>query len=147
MSQWTHIIGVIRFNYWAQNCWCSDTQGKPSCWNPESKIDFLKKAFSSQKPRGSEGPIEINVANSKRGPIVTISGDLRDFGLPELKGVISWLNKVHTRINKENAVSEFDDLIMIRDYSIRCDVEYHANFHDAYLSKDKWMLREMPREE
>lgn len=132
----------------AQNIWCSDTGGKPYCYNIKEKIKFLKKIYKKDIPEGSEGPIEISVTNSNRGPVVRLTGDLRDFGLSEVEGIISWLNNVQTNITKIKCESDFYDILSIRDSIICVDVEYYKNYKFLMFSENKksWFNMEVKKE-
>jgi hypothetical protein len=148
MSQWTHVLGLIRYDYMAQNIWCSDTGGKPYCYNIKEKIKFLKKIYKKDIPEGSEGPIEISVTNSNRGPVVRLTGDLRDFGLSEVEGIISWLNNVQTNLTKINRKTDFYDTLSIRDSIVCVDVEYYKNYKFLMFSENKksWFNMEVKKE-
>ncbi len=124
MSQWTHVLGVIRYDYMAQNIWTSETNGRPKCYNPNEKIKLLNKLYKKDIPSGSEGPLQVHIHNSNRGPAVTITGDLRDFGKDEVLNIKYWLNNIDKEIKKYNEDKEFDDFLEIRDAIISCNVEY-----------------------
>jgi hypothetical protein len=128
----------------AQNCWCSSTGGKPECYNVKEKIKFLKKIYKIDIPSGTEGPIEISVTNSRRGPIVRLVGDLRDFGLNEVKGIVPWLNKIHKKIVKDNYNVKFEDTLSVRDSIIYVNVEYYKNYKFLMFDKNKksWIVIE-----
>lgn len=145
MSQWTHILGVIRYDYMAQVCWCSKTNGRPSCWNPKQKIKILKSLYKKDVPTGSERPIEVKVINSSRGPIVVLSGDLRDFGGDDVKQIVTWLNNISKEVDKDNKKAEdAEDTLDLRDSIVNCDVEYWS--HRLIFSyKDKnWVIDKIP---
>lgn len=141
MSQWTHVLGTIRFDYYAQVIWSSDTDGRPKCYDIQKKIKKLKNIFNKDVPRGSEGPLEIKVINSERGPIVTISGDLRDFGSQnDIKSIINWLDKSIDKIEKYNQNYQFEDHLDIRDSIISINVEFSQKLIVLVFNenKSKW---------
>lgn len=149
MSQWTHVLGLIRYDYWAQNCWCSDTDGKPEYYNVKEKINSLNKIYKHNVPTGSEGSLEVSITNSNRGPIVRISGDLRDFGLSDVKGIIKWLNTSHKEVEKENKSTNVSgNILTIRDSVINIDVEYYKNNKIVLFSQSnrKFKIVEITKE-
>jgi len=114
MSQWTHFLGIIRFDSMSKNVWpeprnASDTIGR--------EADTLYRMFHyGNVPRGSEGPIEINTIVTDRGPTVIITGDLRDYGKENLVDIPPWLNEVI----KDQQINS----LLLRDAFIKCNVEY-----------------------
>jgi hypothetical protein len=141
MAQWTHILGTIRYNYWAQNCWCSETKGAPKCYDPKEKIKILEKLYKSEVPSGSDEPIEINVCNSNMGPVVTITGDLRDFYTCDVQKILSWLTNINKEIEELNTSKEFVDTLEIRDSIILCCVEYDQDRYIRYNDDtEKWEI-------
>lgn len=118
MSQWTHFLGVIRYDSLAAVVWPV----------PENKTEVLidelqlvKTVYSVNIPEGSEGPLELNFINTNRGPTITISGDLRDFGKPELIQVLAWVSERYEIV--QTLVMKQKRLLMMRDAVIRCEVE------------------------
>lgn len=124
MSQWTHVLGTVRYDYIAQNIWCSDTQGRPKSYNPQKKLELLQNLYEQNTPEGSEGPIEIQVTNSERGPIVVLAGDLRDFGLEDVDSILYWLNDIDSEVAQDSKNEGFFNSMRIRDAIIQCQVEY-----------------------
>jgi len=145
MSQWTHVLGVIKYDYWAQNCWSSDSSRKdkkPDCYDPIGRIKLLKKIYNKNRPEGSEGPVQVSVINSNRGPMVIISGDLRDFGRTEVEKIVKWLNCTTRDVEKENDLGDDDNTLSLRDYAILCRIEYYSKEVFIIHDKDKWISKE-----
>lgn len=150
MSQWTHILGIIRYDYMAQNCWCSETDGLPECYNPEEKIKLLTTLYNENIPEGSEGPIEVSVINSNRGPIIVLSGDLRDFGNEDVQEIVNWITAVNKEICLQNdKVIDSIDVLVIRDSIISIDVENYPKYKIIFTpeKKEKWEIIEVNKKE
>ena len=120
MSQWTHFLGVMRFDSMALNVW-PEPHNKEAITNKEA--DFVHRIWSYNSPMGSEGRMEIKTQITNRGPTVLIVGDLRDFGLADLDEVLTWVNNCCRDVRKE---AEAEGLIMfLRDGFVYCDVEFY----------------------
>lgn len=140
MSQWTHVIGIVRFENIEQSM--SPT---PPTFNPEAKRFIVHEVFSepASLPHGSEGPLEVQTVITKRGPSVMIIGDLRDFGVEELGEVVGWLNfclkESIKRTMSQIKLGGFP--LGLRDAFIHCDVEANDDIYtiqsiDVGIGKD-----------
>lgn len=118
MSQWTHITGVIRFDSILQNMW-PEPFDKTNKAIEETAIvhDIFQRG---KEPEGSEGPVKIDTILTNRGPTVVITGDLRSFGVDDLKDVTEWLQGRTMAVEKDKRLP----MLMVRDTNIICDVEY-----------------------
>lgn len=119
MSQWTHVLGVIRFDSMAKNV-------HPEPYNKDDiihiEMDMVHNVFQHLRPEGSEGSLEIKTILTNRGPTVVISGDLRDFGEMDLQDILIWVNQCAKALIKQAQKSRM--MIWPRDGFINCDVEY-----------------------
>jgi len=148
MSQWTHITGVIRFDSILQNMW-PEPFDKTNKAIEEVKIvhDIFQRGI---EPAGSEGPIKIDTIMTNRGPTVVLTGDLRSFGVEDLKTITEWLQDRETAISKDSRLP----MLMVRDTNIICDVEFDGLYlithdHDYKTAIDKFgmeKVRETPPE-
>lgn len=134
MSRWTHVAGVIRYDC----CLNNETQlrellGKTYIW---SNTDHMTKeerdayywdwqtsiAEGNAAPYGSEGSLHYQIShqdvpidkfgNTSLGPdtVVTIWGDLRDFGGKEdIDLIINWFKKITSRFLIRSAILKIDD--------------------------------------
>lgn len=135
MSQWTHVIGVIRFDSIFTNSIYPPPRDKPRRIIEE--LDFVHRTFhGGMKPTGSEGPIEINTVATDRGPTVIITGDLRDFGKEELKSILTWAN------SQTEVVLKRGDMI-VRDCMIDCRVEFDDTLYLITNDGNKIILKEV----
>jgi len=121
MSQWTHFLGVIRFDSMSLNVWPEPEKKDEKV---QKELDVIDRIFSDPTtlPWGSEGPIGVNTVLTDRGPTVLITGDLRDFGSEDLPRVVSWINKKLTEVKE---IKSREMLIFLRDMFVNCDVEYN----------------------
>lgn len=116
MSQWTHVLGVIRYDSMAKCCY-------PVPWNKDEILEVEMKLVSNSyqtaiEPSGSEGGLQLGFTLTKRGPTIFVTGDLRDFGLDEIPSILKWVGDADTLV-KENTTS----MLFMRDCSINLDVE------------------------
>jgi hypothetical protein len=118
MSKWTHVVGAVRID-WIPVIQKPDLErrlGIQVHWKFEDgdlqEIKTGKGNFNV--PGGSEGSLHYEISEYGTGApwaIITIWGDLRDFGEPdEVEKIVSWLDRA------------LGDLI-IRDGIIRIEVE------------------------
>lgn len=120
MSQWTHILGVVRFDSMNKNVW-PEPPNKDKLIKLEA--DFVDNFFQqSQIPSGSEGPIECQTVITDRGPTVLLTGDLRDFGKENLSEIVDWLNTLGKEIHK--VALDQCSMLFIRDAIVHCEVEF-----------------------
>jgi len=131
MAQWTHVLGIIRYEYIAQNTWSSETKGKPDYYNPKEKIAVLKQMYQDM-PADLEGRLEVCTFNSERGPVVTIMGDLRHFYQEDVQIIQEWLNSIDARVKTYNEDKVYHDRLEVRDAIVLCDVEYKATILFVY---------------
>ncbi len=120
MSQWTHVLGIIRFESMLANV-------RPEPYQKEKRLmDEVEKIHNhfqrGHTPSGSEGPIQIETILTNRGPTVVIAGDLRDFGTSDVDGIVSWLNDRIEHMGNAGIAT------WVRDVNISCDVEYLDHF-------------------
>lgn len=129
MSQWTHVLGVVRFDSIAKNVW---PEPRDKDYIVKTEADFVHDYFQrGDTPSGSEGPIEFQTTITGRGPTVVLAGDLRDFGKEDLVTIVDWLNKLRENIQKSFHNEKL--LLCLRDAFIYCDVEFDEN---TYLIKE-----------
>ena len=122
MSQWTHILGVIRFDSMGANCYPKPPEKDFILKTQASTVNAI---FNSNLPAGSEGPLEINTFLTERGPTVLITGDLRDFGKEDLREVLEWVNDCVSKAHKKyKQIKSFHELYHLRDGIVYCEVEY-----------------------
>ena len=122
MSQWTHILGIIRFDSMAANVWPEPPQKTKVL---KDEVKFIHNLFQKgDTVSGSERPIEIQTILTNRGPTVVITGDLRDFGKKDLPKIVNWANAIIKVINKEK--KKYPTLL--RDAFINCNVEPNESF-------------------
>lgn len=146
MSQWTHVLGMIRYDYMAQNCWCSNTGGKPECYNIIEKLKLLRKIYKTNVPSGSEGPLQVSVIRSDRGPIVLFSGDLRDFGEFQIPEILKWLKLTSKSVEDSNKeLNDYLNSLSLRDSIISIDIEYYKKYKVLFTPKKKWEVKEINR--
>jgi len=132
MSQWTHFLGIVRFDSMNLNVW-PEPPDKNNLGLQEVKI-IHKLVQMTSEPRGSEGPIQYETILTNRGPTVVITGDLRDFGYEDLKDVVGWLNYLLKIINEYALKNKW--MIFIRDAIVNCDVEYYGDKLLIELNED-----------
>jgi uncharacterized protein with PIN domain len=133
MSQWTHVLGVVRFDSMNKNVW-PEPPNKEALVKAEN--DLVNRIFQESKiPAGSEGPIELQTIITGRGPTVLLTGDLRDFGKEDLGEIVTWLNGLNKKI-KEEAIEERRVLLIVRDAMIYCDVEFDNNTYLIMRNED-----------
>lgn len=120
MSEWTHILGVIRFDSMAQICYPEPRNKKEIV---EAEADLVNRVFQTiNSPTGSEGPLQIETRITSRGPAVLITGDLRDYGRENIDEVVTWLNE-STKAVSEGAKKE-NKMMFLRDAFVNCEVEF-----------------------
>lgn len=124
MSQWTHILGVIRYDSLNMNVW-----PKPANKDKivHQELDIINAVWQSGVPEGSEGPLQVDCLLTNRGPTVLLTGDLRDFGRPEIQEILQWAQEME-KVGKEEMI-ECRCATFIRDGIIRCDVEFDRNIY------------------
>jgi hypothetical protein len=125
MSQWTHILGVIRYDSMASNCY-------PIPWNHNDiiamEMDTVSRSYQAGLvPYGSEGPLEVDFKLTKRGPTVIITGDLRDFGVENLGNIVEWISESNRRILANPDMIK--SMLVLRDVFVNCNVEYNENLY------------------
>lgn len=121
MSQWTHFLGVIRFDSIAQVCYPEPRNKKEIV---DAEADLVNRVFQTiNSPMGSEGSLEMETRITNRGPTVLITGDLRDYGMEDINEVVVWLNECIKAVS-EGAKKE-KRMMLLRDGFIYCDVEFH----------------------
>jgi len=137
MSQWTHIIGAVRFDTLALSI-SPEIKEKEDI--VDAQIELIKESFE-HSPSGSEGAVEIGVVKSKRGPIVVISGDLRDFGIEDKEGIIIWLNNSNNSLlsaaKQMTSIHGIGGMFFVRDVSISVEVEYEGIFDIIYDMEER----------
>ena len=88
MSQWTHLLGIIRFDSTAYNIF-PEPRGKMKLM--AEIANQVHDAFQrGHRPSGSEGSFQIDTVITSRGPSVLITGDLRDFGKADLQKIAAF---------------------------------------------------------
>jgi len=86
-----------------------------------------------KEPGGSEGPIKIDTILTNRGPTVVVTGDLRSFGVKNLKEVTGWLqDRTNAALNDKRL-----SMCIIRDINVICDVEYDGLYIITYDLESK----------
>ena len=139
MSQWTHILGIIRYDSMMKNIWPEPMDKEIIVREEAELVDRLFK--TSILPTGSEGPIEIKTIITNRGPTVIVTGDLRDFGSEDVPEILSWIVKVSKEIEKTCEKNSI--ILMLRDGIVQCDVEGISKpiiFKEIYIDgKNKWI--------
>lgn len=118
MSQWTHFLGVIRFESLNLNSYPEPPEKQKIAIN---EVHFIHRYMQGGEPSGSEGPLQVETILTKRGPTVVLTGDLRDFGKSDLNGVVEWVNEKIKQIAKSASQTG----LAVRDAFIDCNVEYH----------------------
>lgn len=128
MSVWTHVAGIIRVDSFHSVGFpkpdFDKLIGKSCCWNDSgSTWDDYGKNPEKYMPGGSEGALEKSIWDNPdpsdlAAYVVSVWGDLRDFGNEDFDKIKSWFGEVLKRINngKENA--------FIRQASILVECEY-----------------------
>ena len=115
MSQWTHVVGSIQCSWDKKQA--IEKLGKPVLWQDADKFEYgtpeykdyyenvWKKAFQDNKegkgiPMGSEGSIDWYFIKTNQehclgeGTLISIQGDLRDFGGDEeVDLIVNWFEK------------------------------------------------------
>lgn len=131
MSQWTHVLGAIRFD---SSYRMSYPRHRRADEISEREADHIYEIFErSLVPRGSEGEIEYNITMSKRGPVIVLTADLRDFCKEDIEEIFDWIKIVISRIsdwsNRENSY------LFLRDVNVSIQVESDPN---VYLITDNY---------
>jgi hypothetical protein len=141
MSQWTHVLGVIRFEDLDRNIW-----PKPKKDESIKRSILVNKIFQKDIPSGSEGPLDIQTFVTHRGPTVVLTGDLRDFGLLHVEEICDYLNNAVSTIekNKKLMSKEIGIPMVVRDAIVFCNVEYHKKqviiFYDDESEQPKFKI-------
>ena len=135
MSQWTHFLGVVRFDSMGANC-LPPPPGKNELL--QDQLSEVNAVFQTNIPNGSEGPLKIDTILTGRGPSVLITGDLRDFGKKDLEVVLEWVNDCNNTINKnlKKGGKNFNNLYFLRDAIIYCEVEFDDTLYLIRQIKD-----------
>ncbi|HUT43845.1 MAG TPA: hypothetical protein VMW95_05870 [Desulfobacterales bacterium] len=115
MSQWTHFLGVIRYDSMNKIVWPEPPNKEAAI---AAELDLVSHIWQWNLPEGSEGPLQVKFHTTNRGPTVLITGDLRDFGKENLCEVLSWVNDCHKAVEKTKM------MLILRDAFIDCRVEY-----------------------
>jgi hypothetical protein len=143
MSQWTHVSGVIRFESLAANVYPPPPNKNAIL---ELEKDIVAQAFREDLPGGSEGPVEVVISYTSRGPTAQITGDLRDFGKEDLGRILEWANAKAKEVFDKTRVA-FQIPNFVRDAFIYCEVEYDNNLHLILLDRDKGKFGEFVMKE
>ena len=139
MSQWTHVLGVVRYDSINLNVWPEPLNKKGLC---ESELNIIEQFFSEDIPSGSEGPLQVDFVLTYRGPTILITGDLRDFGHEDVGLIVDWLND---RDKEMQLAIKKNSLLFVRDASIQCDVEGDKTLYlikENHVSDEPFVLRE-----
>ena len=124
MSIWTHVLGIIRYDSFAANM-------SPVAVNKDqilaAQMQQISDSYQRSIPSGSEGPLDIQVILTNRGPTVVITGDLRDFEEADLQEIITWLNS-----QPDSLGNSLETMTFIRDVNILCDVESNGEYAIKY---------------
>jgi len=124
MSQWTHVLGMIRFEDMDRSVW-----PKPRIDRSQQKADVIHDIFLRNIPSGSEGDLDVQTIITHSGPTVVFSGDLRDFGESDIPEICKWLNDSYSSVKGNRSLfgTVLPCPMTVRDVVINCDVEYHKN--------------------
>ena len=150
MSQWTHVIGSIQCSWTKEKA--IELLGKPVLWNDAEKLgikfgtpewenyydNVWAKAFENNRkgvgiPMGSEGSIDWYFSNTAddaigEGSIISIEGDLRDFGGDAgIKLIIDWFVRAASE-------SRFATLTIKDEFSEEY-VNVIVDWHGVFISK------------
>jgi hypothetical protein len=85
MSQWTHILGIVRV-YKEPAISLSSVIGPTNLWDEDN-------FETCSLPTGTEGSIDYFISKHPKyehEAMITFFGDLRDFGMRDLAGVQKW---------------------------------------------------------
>jgi hypothetical protein len=125
MSQWTHVLGIIRFDSSALNVYPVPVRKTEIL---KKELDLVSKIYKAPigAPTGSEGGLHLSFYISSRGPTVSVTGDLRDFGVSDIETITDWLNKCDADSDRLQKGSLHP--LFLRDAFIRCEVEYHPDY-------------------
>ena len=140
MSQWTHVNGNIRFDYFP----IEDEVDIAKFTKEVTKVlgevknydhvglfgEDLDNCPESLIPCGSEGSIEYDIHKTPRGYDVGVWGDLRDFGEKEVPEIIEWFGKI--------MIYQFLIPFFVRDALLEIEVE----FGKTYILRD-WSDNEL----
>ena len=124
MSNWTHILGVIRFESMNANVW-PEPPNKTKVLAEEAELVHVM-FHAVELPHGSEGPLSVETILTSRGPTVVLTGDLRDFGKEDLPSIVKWVNE------RKDTIKD----LFVRDGFIRCEIEYGSDTFIIDDSKD-----------
>lgn len=94
MSYWTHVNGSIRVDFSKVR---NDEMSK--LFKTAYSFPTREEREACNVPSSSEGSLNVSVWYNKdlrdtRGPVITIFGDLRDYGENGLDEIIDWINNV-----------------------------------------------------
>lgn len=132
MSQWTHILGVVRFDSMNKNVWPEPPNKEEAL---KAEFTFVDKCFqNSDIPNGSEGPIECQTIMTNRGPTVLLTGDLRDFGKEDLPRITEWLNALVKDMQEVALAARC--LLFVRDTMVHCQVEFDETVYLISRNED-----------
>lgn len=140
MSVWMHILGIVRYDSMALNCYPGPNNKEQIVIN---ELVELKNIYNNNLPHGSEGPIELNFVITDRGPTIVITGDLRDF--EDNQKILDWLNNSANELIEKTEEQEL--FLWLRDASISCTVEgfetviFGHNITDNIDSKKQFVLK------
>ena len=118
MSIWTHVLGLVRYDSITQNVW---PEPKNKGNTVAEELEVIRNFYSNNIPEGSEGPLQVDFFLANRGPIVVITGDLRDFAIPQVSGIVKWLNDCYAEALEYIKKHHF--MLHLRDSCISCTVE------------------------
>jgi hypothetical protein len=128
MSQWTHVLGVIRFDSLSKNIY-------PKLENEEEILSFQTeylRILFIPPIFGKERTIEHQVVMSHRGPCVLLTGDLCNFDEDDCDKIRDWLNYINDKFSLTYSNSDMDYFLEIRDATIRCEVESKDTIYIEY---------------
>lgn len=125
MSQWTHVLGAIRFDSSYRMSYPRHRRADELAeWEADHIYEILERSYA---PMGSEGGIEYNITMSKRGPVVVLTADLRDFGREDVEGIFDWIRAIASQV-KEWADSG-NSFLLLRDVNVGIQVEFDPNIY------------------
>lgn len=133
MSQWTHVLGVVRFDDSDRSVF-----PKPRVDNSVTKADIVHRIFQGDIPGGSEGDLEVQTIITDRGPTVILTGDLRNFGRGEVDEICKYLSDSVDRIKKdERLIGQVLPVpLSVRDAIVDCNVEFYGKRVTIYFDTE-----------
>lgn len=137
MSQWTHINGSIRIDDYVPGerreefrKYIEKLLGKQ--YDFEDLLALEDRDPETILPLGSEGSIKYTIWENPNDchvnyMTVNIFGDLRNFGLPEIPGVIKWFKNILMNIDFRSAILEIDveygpKIILLGNYNCKKNI-------------------------